>query len=422
MKNLEQKVENSFFGMVKKGLGRIKHSTISKVAVYSLTGVFSIGLYRCGSGDGMSITDDVSKNVEKPQTKCWEKIFEEGAVANSVQQTIDGGYIAAGHVASDYEGNGGTWVLKLDSNGNITWNKTFVGHGANSVRQTVDGGYVIAGETKSDAVSLYNAAEVFKLDLEGYLEWDKMYGGNGWNHVRSIQQTKDGGYVVVGKTQSGGFEMKAWVFKLDTNGEIEWENRWGKENMDKEANSIQQTSDGGYIAAGSSGGEAWVLKLDSKGNPKWDKTFVEWNTSYSIQQTIDGGYITAGGMGAWVIKLDLTGEIEWNKTFSKENRMAEVSSIQQTIDGGYIVTGSITAGLLDIIENKEEDVLVFKFDSNGSLEWDKTFNKTMHDYAYSIQQTTDLGYIVAGETNDSESNSGMNSWILKLDSNGDLCK
>jgi hypothetical protein len=164
--------------------------------------------------------------------------------------------------------------------------------------------------------------------------WQKTFGGNSDDEALSIQQTKDGGYIVVGYTSSFGVgNWDIYVIKLDAKGDNVWEKTYGGSGYDI-AYSIQQTTDGGYIIAGKTGdlysGDVYIIKLDKDGNKMWEKTLGGSGDdgAYSIQQTTDGGYIVAGytssfvaGVaGGWyrdvyVIKLDENGNEVWEKTF-----------------------------------------------------------------------------------------------------------
>jgi len=153
------------------------------------------------------------------------------------------------------------------------WAKTYGGTGddyAYSIQQTSDGGYIVAGYTGSSGAGLADFW-VLKLKSDGTVDWQKTYGGGGYDSASSIQQTSDGGYIVAGVTTSfgaGGYDF--WVLKLDGSGNVQWQKTYGGTGNDY-ANSIQQTTDGGYIVAGvttsfGAGGDFWVLKLDSSGN------------------------------------------------------------------------------------------------------------------------------------------------------------
>ena len=122
-------------------------------------------------------------------------------------------------------GNSDFWILKLDSNGNTNWTKTFGGTSsdqANSIQQTSDGGYIVAGTTQSLGAGSSDFW-ILKLDTNGDTNWTKTFGGSDWDTANSVQQTSDGGYIVAGTTRSfGAGDYDFWILKLDTNGNMVW--------------------------------------------------------------------------------------------------------------------------------------------------------------------------------------------------------
>ena len=309
----------------------------------------------------------------------------------------------------------------------ISFAKTFGGSSSDyaySVQQTSDGGYIVAGGTVS-----FGAGDddvfLIKTDASGNLQWAKTFGGSGWDVPYSVQQTSDGGYIVAGYTRSFGAGYEdVFLLKTDASGNLRWAETFGGVYFDV-AYSVQQTSDGGYIVAGytfssSAGGiDVFLLKTGTS----WARTFggSSDDQAYSVQQTSDGGYILAGGtysfgaggLDVFLLKTDSSGNLQWAKTFGGSS-YDRVYSVQQTSDGGYIVAGytlSFGAG--------SADVFLLKTDASGNLQWIKTFGGSSGDYAYSVQQTSDGGYIVAGYT----LSFGAGSWdvfLLKTDANGNI--
>jgi len=344
--------------------------------------------------------------------------------ARSVQRTSDGGYIVAGRTS--YLGGGGNNIIliKIDTNGDVQWAKTYRvagNEGAYSVQQTSDGGYILAGTTITFSGS-GNEALLIKTDAFGNIQWAKTYGGTMADEAYSVQQTSDGGYIVAGITWSFGAGGDILLIKTDANGNLQWAKTYGGTGWD-EAYSVQQTSDGGYIVAGrtNSFGAGWydifLIKTDAFGNVQWAKTYGEAgdDVAYSVQQTSGGGYIVAGGTNSFgagwydifLIKINASGNLQWAKTYGGTS-WVEAYSVQQTSDGGYIVAGftaSFGAG--------SYDVFLVKTDTFGNLQWAKTFGGTSVDRAYSVQQTSDGGYIVAGGTY-------PNVFLIKTDANGDI--
>ena len=352
----------------------------------------------------------------------WNKTFggTDNDVAYSVQQTSDGGYILAGGTESYGAGSEDFWLVKTDSNGKEQWSKTFGGTDddcAYSAQQTADGGYILVGSTES-----YGAGGadfwLVKTDSNGKEQWGKTFGGTDDDCAYSVQQIADGGYILAGRTESyrAGF-YDSWMVKTDSDGNKVWD-----KTFDDEAYSVQQTVDGGYILAGNTklhgaGYDFWLVKTDSDGNKEWDKTFggtfCEW--ALSVQQTADGGYILAGdtesyGAGEydfWLVKTDSVGNEEWNRSFGGTD-YDWARSVQQTADGGYILAGSTYSyGAGDC------DFWLVKTDSVGNEEWNKTFGGTGWDWASSVQQTADGGYILVGYTYSYGAGSA-DGWLIKV--------
>jgi len=345
----------------------------------------------------------------------------------SIQQTSDGGYIVAGSSESFGAGSLDFWVLKLTSTGEIEWQRTYGGiywDEAFSIQQTSDGGYIVAGFTLSFGAGDEDSW-ILKLNSAGDIEWQYTYGGSKHDSFHSVQQTSDGGYIVAGDTASFGDESgDIWVLKLLSTGEIEWQYTYGGIFSDYSP-SIQQTSDGGYIVASSSesfdaiDSDFWVLKLDSNGAIEWQHAYGggDNDCARSIQQTCDGGYIVAGdgtiNNDFWILKLDLSGDIEWQRTYGGDGGNY-ARSIQQTSDGGYVV-----AGYTGYFGMGSFDFWILKLDLSGDIEWQRTYGGSNGDSAQSIQQTSDGGYVVAGHT----WSFGINYddfFIIKLYSDGDI--
>jgi len=262
----------------------------------------------------------------------WQKAYggrdEDETV--SVQETLDGGYVLAGETTSFGAGNWDVWILKLTASGAIQWQKTYGGRGtekcsADPIVQTSDGGYVVTGYTASFGAG-HSDVWVLKLDENGAVQWQKTYGGAGYEEAHAMRQTLDGGYVVAGFTDSFGSDddWDVWILKLDPHGAVMWQKTFGGPGNDVTW-SVHQTSDGGCIVAGSTESfgagqrDAWLLKLSENGAVQWQKTYGGQGREEgeSVRQTDDGGYWVGGGtqsFGAglydfWVLRLDPQGSI-----------------------------------------------------------------------------------------------------------------
>ncbi len=310
------------------------------------------------------------------------------------------------------------------------WTRTIGGSGneeCKSFQQTSDGGYILGGETGSFGAGSGDVWLV-KTDANGDSLWSRTFGGSSADYCNSVQQTTDGGYVLGGGTWShgaGGNDF--WMVKTDANGDSLWSRTFGGSNADFGC-ATRQTTDGGYILGGitwSHGAglsDFWLVKTDANGDSLWSRTFggSSADECYSVQQTSDGGYVLgggtwshgAGGNDFWLVKTDATGTEEWNRTFGG-NIVDECYSVQQTTDGGYILggyTSSFGAG--------SPDCWLVKTDANGDSLWSRTFGGSNNDFCYEIQQTTDDGYILGGRT--ASYGAGSNDfWMVKTDANGD---
>ncbi|MCG2761366.1 MAG: hypothetical protein L6407_09160, partial [Candidatus Delongbacteria bacterium] len=319
-------------------------------------------------------------------------------------------------------------MIEINTN-KITFMKTFGGSEHDegySAQQTTDGGYIILGDSQTTYETKTTDAWLIKTDLSGNVEWNKKYGGFSEDRGRSVQQTMDGGFIIVGYTESFGAGIfDVWLFKTDENGNQEWDKTFGGTQYDM-GYSVHQTSDSGYIITGrtnSSGAgseDVLLIKTDASGNQTWIKTFggIGNERGYSVHQSADGGYIITGlthsaGAGysdVWLIKTDNNGIEEWNKTFGGVG-YDEGYSVQQTTDGGYIITGFTSA-----TNNYEiTDLWLIKTDNNGVEEWNKIFSGTKPDYGWSVQQTADGGYIITGIHSGT---TGWDLWLIKTDNNG----
>jgi len=398
----------------------------------------------------------------------WQKTLGGSGVdiATSVQQTADGGYIVAGTSGSNngnVTGNHGHydyWIVKLNNAGIIQWQKSLGGSGddyATSIQQTADGGYIVAGYSKSnngDVTGNHSSPDywIVKLNNAGIIQWQKSLGGSGTDMATSIQQTADGGYIVAGYSNSNDGDVTGnhgdhdyWIVKLNNAGIIQWQKSLGGSGYDC-ANSVQQTADGGYIVAGFSisnngdvtgnhGIDYWIVKLNNTGIIQWQRTLGGGgdDQANSVQQTADGGYIVAGlsrsnngdvtgnhgGADYWIVKLNNAGNIQWQKSLGGSG-YDYATSIQQTADGGYIVAGNSNSNNGDVTGNHGgTDYWIVKLNNAGIIQWQKSLGGSVHDYARSVQQTADGGYIVActsGSNNgDVTGNHGSTDyWIVKL--------
>jgi len=321
---------------------------------------------------------------------------------------------------------------------NLTWKRIFGGDfydSGYSVALTHDGGYVITGcFTFQKGYMEYRDVFLIKTDSHGYMQWSKTYGGKYDDQGVSVQQTSDGGYIIVGEKQKTEFDYfgtdyDVYLIKTNSNGQVLWEKTYGGPNEDF-GYSVQETSEGDFIIVGQtysfSEGNIYLLKTDSEGNVLWEKVYGgEYDDSggYSVQQSADGGYVITGYVFSYskfdydiyLLKTDSNGNFQWAQTYGGDQYWGKGFSVQQTFDGGYIVTGGNEDWLNT--EYFEYDAFLLKADANGNMQWLKTFGGANDDVGYSVKQASDGGFVMTG-INPEIWWEGV--YLVKTDSNGDI--
>ncbi|MHA1968431.1 MAG: hypothetical protein ACW964_11570 [Candidatus Hodarchaeales archaeon] len=380
----------------------------------------------------------IPNNTEKAEAKNgttnttviemeWNITFggTRGEITYSLIQTSDGGFALAGSTSSYGVGGEDCWLVKTDVNGQHEWNNTFGGiedDRAWSLIQTSDGGFAMTGWTGSYGVGGEDCWLV-KTDTNGQNEWNNTFGGIENDRARSLIQTSDGGFALAGWTGSYGTGgVNCWLIKTDANGQHEWNNTFGGTGYDS-AWSLIQTSDGGFALAGitgsygAGGDDCWLVKTDVNGQHEWNNTFggTGYDSAWSLIQTSDGGFALAGytdshdtgGGDCWLVKTDVNGQHEWNNTFGGTG-YDNAWSLIQTSDGSFALAGSTSSyGVVG------SDLWLVKTDANGQHEWNNTFGGIKgDDGATSLIQTSDGGFVLAGWTS-SYGAGGIDIWLVK---------
>lgn len=258
--------------------------------------------------------------------------------------------------------------------------------------------------------------------------WTKTFGGLQWDYGQEVEQTFDGGYIIVGYTSSFGSGFQdVYLVKVDIDGNLIWYKTYGGTDFDY-GNSIKQTADSGYIIAGSTASfdsiwsDVYLIKTDVNGDTLWTRTYGEdfySESCYSVWQTFDGGYVfitnkrdSLDGRDIWLIKTDVNGDTLWTKTYGRA-AFDDGYSVRQTTDGGYII-----AGRSNLTTSSFYDVYLVRTDYAGDTLWTKTYGGLADDGSYSVDETSDSCFIVTGYTV-SYGAGYADVWLIKVDINGD---
>ncbi len=313
------------------------------------------------------------------------------------------------------------WVLSFAQEPNVVWTETYGGAMRDkgySVQQTRDGGFIVAGETCSFSAGQTDVYLV-KTDPLGNEQWHKHFGTPNYDGGYSVQQTSDDGYIITGIYDYADI----YLIKTYPSGEIQWWKSIGTSYLDR-GNCVQQTIDGGYIIVGitygyNNPGDVYLVKTNSQGDVQWTRHYgTNWcDCGNYVQQTSDGGYIITGTVlnqnnnnsdDVWLIKTDAYGHMQWEKRFG--GTVNDVGyCVQQTIpDGGYIINA--------FLHHTEGDFMwLIKTDDVGNLQWDKKLRPTPTSIAkgYSVKQTEDLGYVAVGDAD-------LDVYVVKTDRDGNI--
>ena len=299
-----------------------------------------------------------------------------------------------------------------------------------SFQETSDGGFIVCGRTFSFGTGGWEGY-ILRLDQAGDTLWTRTYGNVQYDEVQDIDTTSDGGYILTGHTWTNDWAGDVYLIKLDAAGNVVWDQTYGGAvGLSDKGYSVRQTSDGGYVVCGSTetygqgGDDVYVIKTNSTGGLLWTRTVGTSGTlevGREIQQTSDGGYIITGytdGAGTsfydvFLIKLNGSGTVLWNYRYGGSS-YDFAYTVEETADGGFILgatTNSFGAG--------NWDAYLIKTDAMGTLQWSKTYGLGSEDRAQAARQTSDGGYIICGRSN-SVGSGGYDATLHKTDASGNL--
>ncbi|MEJ2242549.1 MAG: hypothetical protein P8Y18_10480 [Candidatus Bathyarchaeota archaeon] len=371
----------------------------------------------------------------------WSKNY--GGVGDqkavSIIETSDGGYAIFGN--TQIEPNLSDFLLiKIDADGNMQWNQTYDGKGetdlARSFVQTSDGGYALAGQTFSSFQYGSSDLWLIKTDYQGNMQWNKTYGQWYMDDLGSVIETSDGGFALFGTTLSIVGKLEDYfLVKTNSFGNLMWNKTYGRGDRREFGEAIVQTSDEGYVLAGSfeisgfSRTAYQLLKIDTLGNMKWNQTYdyKEFEINYYLKvtdlvTTADGGFALGGTTrSAWTdfeayylfVKTDEFGNMQWNQTYRTANSNDKQTAMVGTSDGGFAIASSYRN------ESTYSDVWLIKTNINGVVEWNQNHSMIDFQYVRSIIQTSDGGFALAGRTHSSEDEYQTNDFlVIKTDEQG----
>lgn len=414
-----------------------------------------------------------AQNLNAQIDIAWEKHFGGTSfdVGYSVVASPDGGFVAAGYSKSDdgqveaNQGDNDYWVIKTDANGELIWQNDLGGIDNDICFVVVNangGGYMLMGTSESNNgdVSGHHSPGLgdywlVKLDEDGILLWSHCYGGLGFDNGRSIIATSDGGYAMVGESNSDDGDVTGlfagqdlWIVKIDADGVIEWQGAHGGASNEY-GYGIVQTDDGGFAVASASyswdsgvvtgnhgSSDFWITRFDDAGVMLWQKSFGSTGADIpkSIAKCSNGDFVICGSSGNndgdvtgfhgtydyWVIRVSDDGELIWQKSLGGYDD-EKANSIAATSDDGFIVTGFAWNVDGDVTFNHGgHDVWVVKLDASGNMVWEKSFGGTAEEEGYSIQELNPTEYILLGQTPSDDGDAistpeGLNDfWLMKL--------
>lgn len=336
----------------------------------------------------------------------------------------------------------------------LEWQQLYGGSNSDSfysIQQTSDGGCIVAGSSEStDIPGITNLGStdcyIIKINSSGSLEWQQMYGSNNRDKAKLILQTSDGGYIILGTSETTNSSSRdCYIIKINSSGDIVWQNKYGSSRADNYP-SIIQTDDGGYILAFSyyisfnNRPVIELLKLDAKGNMLWQKEYSDLENCFyriemirHIKATNDGGCIIAGCLTApgysfysipwniFIIKLDSDANKEWQQEVDGDYPFAGgISSIAQSSDGGYVIVGRIVTNYKSSTTNYKYDGSIIKINSSGIISWQETYGDSdRSELFYSIHQVNNGGYIIAGYSLSNDLSS-FDGYVIKIHSFGSV--
>lgn len=340
----------------------------------------------------------------------WELVTNKSDYdrAYGLTSTPDGGYMVTGVTYNAEENHTQAALLKVDIRGNEVWSKAYGFSGKESFQDAValpNGDVIALGRTTSKGAGGRDIW-VVKVNEDGELLWDKTYGARYDDEANAIIATSDGGFLIAGQQMiKSSSNIDMWLIKLDANGEKEWDQLIGGSFRNRAA-AAAETKDG-YVIAGNihpsssedyKGDMGRVIKVDKQGNVKWDKVIggdkddelhgLALATDGSIYVTGNSQSLSAGSDDVWLAKLDAKGNVKWEKNYG---------IIVAEKGNGIVATkdGFAVASVVSSRTTKSEDIEILHFDKEGELQWKEVLGGTLNETPNDITLTSDGGVLVA---------------------------
>jgi len=381
-------------------------STRQKIILFVLVLGISIGLQAA---------------VGEPEVE-WEQTYSFSEIGYDVCHKVievEDGYFLAGYGGREQLDTGidiDFSLVKINTDGELVWqyfydhtDDEFEPQRAYDVTKSQDGGFILAGHTNRHSTG--TKFFIVKTDKNGLKQWEKLIGTQTRpGKVLGIESTFDGGFIITGnKSFPNLLTEDMQVFKFDMNGELEWEKTYDYEGWKEFGHAGHQTADSGYIFVGHiiyGGSGAILIKTDSSGVVIWKNVYNHMHGGgkyYDVQETPDGGFIIAGyaqpyevpgvedGTKAWIIKVDANGNEEWNRDYPYPGKESVFYDVKVLDDGGYVIGGCRGEDV-----SGQSSAWIIRTDADGNIFWEKEFPSTYSNRIYSIELTSDNGFLLAG--------------------------
>jgi hypothetical protein len=379
-----------------------KAATICFVCVVALSLASSMKVYSglvCGGNPSALSTGEL----------IWEKTF--GGIGDDrafcVVKSGDGGFLVVGSSTSFDSGKTFAWIVRIDQDGNMLWNRTYEERGGSEFRSAIrtDDGFVLVGNVFSSSGD--EDGWIVRIDEKGNVMWNVTLEGEKTYKLFSATTVSDG-FILVGVTYSmGRNDSDAWAVKIDVSGRVLWNKTYGG-NGDNAFRAVVATDKNEYVCAGYTNSlgngnyDVWLVKMDENGTLLWSRINgdVGSDMGYALTVARDGYFIAGethsfgnGDAKAFVVKTDLSGKLLWQRAYGGQ-QFDSIDSIIPSSSEGYVV-----AGFTFSFGKGQRDFWIFNIDYSGNVLWSRTQGREGFEEAYSIVEVAKDQYVVAGWTN-----------------------